>query len=385
MKNKKVISEINRVREVMGLLNEQTLQMDFHIWETCANGVVVAPVQNMNSQHSAQDWHMEATAFYNAMGSPQPGQVVLFDTTSDVTPAGQDAYNKCLLYAGISSCNAPSQLGSFSPTIHCSNVFGGAHYANYSYISDCANCQDCLNGSCWGGGCTPGVDCWECVTPGTQCQQTTNGTHPNQTACQAACQGGLNDYECVNGQCVVQSGGQFTGQNALSDCQAVCDCANHGVANVNQTTGANPGGFFDPQGANAIAAGNCNPIINKISQGCNPNWSQQKCDCRMDHLNFLLALCQGGGGCNCCPANPLPHQNFITTMTQRWSNSIAQNPSGDGCVGNPANPNSGMCAKFKQFCPSSGPNSVPGGNGNPNNPTHECKCDYLWSTYNCSC
>ena len=47
---KNINEEIKRTREIMGLLNEQpTLQMDFHIWETCQNGVVVAPVQNQMS------------------------------------------------------------------------------------------------------------------------------------------------------------------------------------------------------------------------------------------------------------------------------------------------------------------------------------------------
>ena len=105
----------------------------------------------------------------------------------------------------------------------------------------------------------------------------------------------------------------------------------------------------------------------------------------MDHLNFLLTLCQSSTSCNCCPTNPDPNPNFITAMTNRWNNSINLNPNGDGCVGNPTNQNSGMCAKFKQFCPSSGPNSVPGGNGNPNNNTHSCKCDYLWANYTCNC
>jgi len=121
------------------------------------------------------------------------------------------------------------------------------------------------------------------------------------------------------------------------------DCTQHGVDNVDQTTGANPGGYFDPQGANAIANGNCNPIQNKINQGCPPNWSQEKCDCRMDHLNFLLTLCQSNSG------NVTPSSTFTNSMTNHYNNQ--------GCYGNQGSqssphPNS-VCGKKISICPGS--------------------------------
>ena len=57
MKNKNINEEIKRTKEIMGLLNEQALQMNFHIFETCSNGAIVAPVQNQQSLLTTQDWY----------------------------------------------------------------------------------------------------------------------------------------------------------------------------------------------------------------------------------------------------------------------------------------------------------------------------------------
>ena len=115
MKNKKVLSEVDRVREIMGLslLNEQATQHTFHIWETCENGVVVSPyssnavfgqaVVNPNSWNGIYDptmWEQESQSFYSQMGSPSQGQVIAFNTSTDTTSAFQDAYGKCLMYVG---------------------------------------------------------------------------------------------------------------------------------------------------------------------------------------------------------------------------------------------------------------------------------------------
>ena len=371
MKNKKVISEINRAREIMGLelLNEQ-LQPTFHLWSWCNKPASTVYYVGPNGLQGAQLAQASAS-FYTLMQSPSPGEII--HITMDPTLPQR---RMCFEYLGTSTTAGSSSNGGW----------GSGQWSNGGPIRDPGSYP-----TCWD--CQVGAMDWECTTPGTACQQTPNGTHPTQGACQAACQPALDDYECVNGQCVIQPGGQYTGPTAQADCNAVCgnvSCAQHGV-DYDPVTGENCPGCWFTQGWNAINNnGNCNPTINKIAQigpNCSsyPNWSTAKCQCRLDYLNFLLTLCQSNTNCNCCPASPLPAPNFITNMSTRWTNSIAANPNGDGCVGNPNNPNSGMCVKFKQFCPSSGPNSVPGGQGSPNNNTHACKCDYLWATYTCNC
>jgi len=154
MKNKNISEEIKRTKEIMGLLNEQALQMDFHIFETCSNGAIVAPVQNQQSLLTTQDWYSDSVSFYQAMGSPSQGDIFKMDTTSDTTSAYQDATGTCLRYVGVSSCSGPSTFqGGFSPYTHCSTPFGGAHYNNWTHMSDYLTCNDCTAGN-------PGiVDC----------------------------------------------------------------------------------------------------------------------------------------------------------------------------------------------------------------------------------
>jgi len=92
--------ELERTREMMGLLVEQPSQIQFPIWETCQNGVVVAPFSsnnvfgqavinpgNWNGVYDPMMWSQESQAFYSLMGSPNIGDVVQFDTTTDTTAA----------------------------------------------------------------------------------------------------------------------------------------------------------------------------------------------------------------------------------------------------------------------------------------------------------
>ena len=80
--------------------------------------------------------------------------------------------------------------------------------------------------------------CWDCVNL-TQCQQGWVG-HNTQADCQQVCQPPT-DYECVGGQCVQQSGGQFA--NAAA-CQA-SGCGQQ-TATYNCTDWSDPNGCVDP-------------------------------------------------------------------------------------------------------------------------------------------
>ena len=224
---------------------------------------------------------------------------------------------------------------------------------------------------CGGSSCTPGVDCWECTTPGAACQQTTNGTHQSAGACQTACPAQLQEYDCVNGTCIATpSGGQYTGQNAQSDCQAACGCVQHGI-DYDPATGDNSQGGWFTQGYIAMVGPNqnCNPTINKIAQGCPSNWSAAKCQCRMDYLNFLLTLCQGSSGSSTLP------QTWIDTMTDRYNGTGA--PS--GCWGLSGNNGQSVCGRKNHFCVSPGPGT---------STMKQAKCDWLTTftaNNNCNC
>jgi hypothetical protein len=225
--------------------------------------------------------------------------------------------------------------------------------------------------------------------PGYPTSWTPNGHYTTNTTCNPTTTTGEQDQCqcCSSGGAISMNGlvpvGTCSSYNSstLSNCQVSpaqgsiqcdgtsVDCTQHGVGpNVDQTTGANPGGYFDPQGVTAVVNGNCNPIQNKIAQGCPSNWSQEKCDCRMDHLNFLLTLCQSSTG-GCGPNQP--SQTFISSRTNHYNNQ--------GCYGNQgsqSNPHSNSaCGKKNSICPGS-------------TPTKECKCDWLTTftaNNNCNC
>ena len=422
MKNKKVITEIDRVREIMGisLLNEQTAQHTFHIWETCENGVVVAPYSNPaifgqavvspNSWNGIYDpamWAQESQSFYSQMGSPSQGQVVAFDTTTDTTSAFQDAYGKCLMYVGVSQCTYNPQtsgggsgaFGPFDPGV-CSVGFGGALYANWSHVLDCQDCTSCMNGTC---NQTGAYECVNnnCIPQAGGTYSTANGYSSPLLDCQAACQPSIDDYECVNGQCVVQVGGSFnsgfSSQANENDCLANCsstsplDCLT-GAPDWTPQQWTSVTAFMalaDQKSLLAQSGGNgCNWICNKRDslQSQAPftpgTLGGDKKQCKLDYINDVYnnTPCQPnpqGSGCVFC-GGVTPSQTFINNMTTMYNGTGG--PS--GCWGlNGNNPNS-ICGRKAQFCP------APAGNNSNPTPMQQAKCDWL-TTFtvqnNCNC
>jgi len=238
--------ELERTREMMGLLVEQPSQIQFPIWETCQNGVVVAPFSsnnvfgqavinpgNWNGVYDPMMWSQESQAFYSLMGSPNIGDVVQFDTTTDTTAAFQDAYGKCLKYIGISTCpynppytNSPWDMGA------CSTYFGGALYENWSYIGACSDCLTCTSSQA---PCGSQIDSYECDNNGN-CYVDPTGQYTgygssqaNQTACQQNCPGG--------GGCnsVLSNWGwwQSIQQNGPKPCNSICNQIENVINDVN--------------------------------------------------------------------------------------------------------------------------------------------------------
>ena len=108
--------------------------------------------------------------------------------------------------------------------------YGGCTY-NFTGNAPFSNALLCNQAGC------SGVDTYDCdgnyncvvAPPGQIGAYNTGATaQDNEAACLAdpLCQAPPEDYECVNGQCIAQVGGQFnagpTTQDNISDCQAVC-------------------------------------------------------------------------------------------------------------------------------------------------------------------
>jgi len=367
--------ELERTREMMGLLVEQPSQIQFPIWETCQNGVVVAPFSsnnvfgqavinpgNWNGVYDPMMWSQESQAFYSLMGSPNIGDVVQFDTTTDTTAAFQDAYGKCLKYIGISTCpynppytNSPWDMGA------CSTYFGGALYENWSYIGACSDCLTC-------------------------------------TSSQAPCGSQIDSYECDNnGNCYVDPTGQYTGygssQDNLDACNLVCsqpgplDC-DTGLPDYSPNQWAGVVNFMntcDQKEALALAGGNgcnwiCNRVNNLISQQpfALGTLGGDRKQCKLDYVQAAAnnVPCTNSNTGNCTSGNQgaTVSQTFINTMTTMYNGTGG--PSGCwGLSGN--NPNS-VCGKKAYFC-----GMCPGCT-----PMQQAKCDWLTtftSTNNCSC
>tara|TARA_R110001583_G_scaffold26876_3_gene96566 strand:+ start:4951 stop:5949 length:999 start_codon:yes stop_codon:yes gene_type:complete len=332
MKNKKVIAEIKRAREMMGLelLNEQSISPCMEISTTvCYEGNIGQPT-----------------------GTPVQFPCSLVDTQYPT---------QSLVGEKVQDMGAGYGQGTYEIT----SVSANPNYTGPTPSNPHLTVHAAWKYPCGGSSCTPGVDCWECTTPGAACQQTTNGTHQSAAACQTACQPQMNDYECVNGTCVVQSGGQYTGPTALADCQSNCsvDCTQYGVDYDPVTLDNSAGGWF-LQGINLATNGNCNGIQNKIQQVNNiPN--QDKKDCRLDYLNLLLALCQGNSGA------PTLNPAWITLMTNRYNGTGALS----GCWGLTGTNTNSVCGRKAHFCPGS-------------TPMKQAKCQWLTnftSTNNCNC
>ena len=378
---KKILNEeLLRNKELMGLLVEQAPcpnppcnQVDFHIWVTCENGVIVAPSTQAGPQGQQNwgptdpnVWAQEASQFYQIMQAPQVGETIQFDTSSDVTASGQDAYGKCLEYLGISTCSVPTTpqnptFSNWGPYQNCTQSFGGASYVNPSYIGTCTDCPTC-------------------------------------TSSQAPCQPQIDSYECDNnGNCYVDPAGQYTGygtsQDNLDACNLACtqagplDC-DTGLPDYSPNQWAGVVNFMntcDQKEALALAGGNgCNWICNRV----NNLISQQpftpgtilgdKNQCKLDYVqaaaNNVPCTNSNTGNCTSGGNQGGVSTTFITTMTTIYNGTGG--PSGCwGLSGN--NPNS-VCGRKAYFC-----GMCPGCT-----PMQQAKCDWLTTftaSNNCNC
>ena len=71
MKNKKIVTELSRTREIMGLINEQSNldAGDYHMWSSCAGGGTFALFSNQVNTASGAQCH-------NAANQGVPGLVL---------------------------------------------------------------------------------------------------------------------------------------------------------------------------------------------------------------------------------------------------------------------------------------------------------------------
>ena len=235
-------------------------------------------------------------------------------------------------------------------------------------------CFECQNGNCVGPSWATGQNVYNSQT---ECQ---NGV-PGQPACQPP----MNDYDCINGQCQIQSGGQYTGPTALADCQANCppqpnlwECDN-GPNGCTQTSN----GTYQSQAAcetaccqdvitnygwainhpNATSAQACNRIFNQfgILGSFNPSTLPFDDGCEYDWLIGIAGVCGVS-------------QNYYNLIT----GFIGGN---NGCYGNPNAQNQGygqgnphqnsVCGKVEQFC-----EAPIGNNPGPSTPTQWYKCQW---------
>ena len=389
MKNKKVISEIDRVREIMGVLEETHVPSHWDL------NTATAKVTLSTCNGSSSTSHICSTIV---------PQIVPGLAAYQLTPATH----------GVTQ----PQLGD---VVTIPNINNRTYFV--SDISDI--------------GCGPATQQLAPPTAGYCCERAcdTNGSYgwgsntgffsqTNGDTCGPpptyGCGGTSTNYECTTNGCVVDPNGQYTGPTAQSDCQANCgnfgagwfclppggggqgscqytpsmtigtngpfpteqdcetaaycagstsiDCTQYGVDYDPVTLDNTSGGFFHPQGLNLATNGNCQGIQNKIQQVNNiPN--QEKRDCRLDYLNLLLALCQSNAGS--CTAWTAANGAWIQDMTDRYNGTGA--PS--GCNGLSGNNTNSVCGRKAHFCPGS-------------TPSKECKCDWL-TTFtaqnNCGC
>ena len=205
----------------------------------------------------------------------------------------------------------------------------------------------------------------------------------NGTPTKPACTGGPDEYECVNGQCVIQANGQYTGPTALADCQANCGQPSLWECDTNNGCSQTANGTYQSQTQCETAC--CQDVIN------NWNWAQgsQQNPCQKFYnmfgpmgvinpnnlpfnqecqYNYLLNLILNLGG-------PCVQGNFITLLN-------GFSTGNNGCYGNPASGcqnatspgcphQNSICGKRDQFC-----------NASPMTPSKYFKCQYAISFAN---
>ena len=355
--------EIERTREIMGLLVEQT-QIQFHVWETCENGVIVSPystntifgqvTNTWNGVYDPMVWSQESQVFYNLMQQPNVGEVVRFDSTSDTTSAFQDAYGKCLKYLGVSSCpynppyNSPWDIGA------CSMFFGGALYENWSYVGPCSDCITCTQSPQQCGG---QVTTYDCVSNACVPVNGPGGQYPDLTTCQTNCTP-TSTLDCDTGgpdwtpqQWSWMAGwqNQCDAEQAAANCTWICNKVNQLTSWLASNSGSGPAGSGNQQ----YDKKHCK--LEKVQAAANA------VPCTTSNVGGCVGTT--GGGCG---------------VDQQWvQDRLNHYNSPAGCFGNPAqwsvgNPQpASFCGRKHHFCVNPGPTTT----------NKQLRCDWLSGTY----
>ena len=375
MKNKKVISEIDRVREIMGvdLLNEQNTPC------SCTAMIGTYPCG-----HYPNHWASALGAFDGEIEY----QINLSSGCNyPLTVTQKDSSGSVVYTVTFNTWHgAGGTMGGYNIP-GASNLEGGATYT--LEISEPSGCIIGTNTppAPYGDGSSSEV-CYstnyECTTNG--CVADPNGQYTTEQACQQNCSNFGAGWFCLppggggQGSCqytpsmTIGPNGPFATESACETsnyCGGITsvDCTQYGVDYDPVTLDNSAGGWF-LQGLNLATNGNCQGIQNKIQQVNNiPN--QEKRDCRLDYLNLLLALCQSNAGS--CTAWTAANGDWIGEMEDRYNGLGA--PQHTGCWGPNGNNTNSVCGRKAHFCPGS-------------TPSKECKCDWLTTftaIQNCGC
>ena len=312
---------------------EMTDAGNYHMWENCSGGQVVALTHDQTQTANGQSCHNAANqnptnpglvlactqALINQYGS---GPVIQWGT-------GAGDANSCWKYLGtqffntVPSTASPNQ-GSNAPHItlqNCSQCTGTGGDLAWM-CSDVANvggtgCQQmtcpygnqATNPAMW----NTGGGCWD-----NQIDCNNGGSNPSPNA--QPCGGYTGpEHECVNGQCIPWQGGQYP---TLSDCQVVCgptQTTNYCVNCVNQVMSSYPNN-------QCPTCTSCNQLPGGpwVDVGTNPSPQPGPCH-----------ECDGQG--NCSQGNGWNgHYNSMNDCTQGTATQQACQPGVDDyeCISN---------------------------------------------------
>ena len=390
MKNKKIVTELSRTREIMGLINEQSNldAGDYHMWSSCAGGGTFALFSNQVNTASGAQCH-------NAANQGVPG-LVLACNQALVTAFGTGPVLKWGIGNQQKSCWEYQGTQYYNSIPPISSPGQGGNFPTPQTLASCSQCsgQGDLAWMCTDvGGGAGGTGCQAVTCPYPTIQNMPGKCWDNQQDCNNGglnpslnaqpCGGydGIDEYECNNGTCIQWQGGSFTGPTALADCQSVCGS---GGGNYECTTNGcvpNSTGQYSSlvQCQTLCPAGNphtCNngncvadplgnfPTLNDCQQNCSQT---QTLDCDTGapmytpqqwagNLTFYATADQksldaqnGGNGCNwiCNKRNSLQSQAPFTPgslgqdrkqckldyINDIYNNTPCQpNPQGSGCI-----------------------------------------------------
>jgi len=370
--------------------------------------------QSPNVQQMIPAICSKCTSHYNSwVGAGSPNAP---SGTGDWAQYGAQGQQICLMLIANPQCctNTPPTMWGCSQTGSCVQDPNG----QFQTQADCQSsgcgdvyCSDCIGGTMTlgtNGVCpqgyvqTPGTPgstppspvCYECQSgvcngPGWSSGQL---SFNSQADCQNSqiCQPSIDDYECVNGQCVIQAGGQYnsgpTSQDNLNACNSNCppppnmwECDN-GPNGCTQT----PNGTFNSQAQCETAC--CGDIINNYGWATNhPNaTSTQACNRIYNQFGSI-----GSFNPNTLPFDDGCEYDWLVSIagvcgvSQNYQNLITGFIGGNnGCYGNPNAQNQGYgqgnphqnsaCGKVEQFCEQPIGNVTPG----TSSPTQWYKCQW---------